>query len=139
MMKYKNLEGEEVKWRPKNSPRENASKIHQEAIKIVKELIPGALVYEECCLPLGIKKTLYLDILIPDFNLAIEVDGKQHDEYISYFHKEKQSFANQKKNDVLKESWCEANNIILLRFKEKDGSEFWRDSLVHYRKSRETK
>lgn len=130
-MVYKTLLGEEVKWRPNSSPRENASKLHMEAVALVRGLMPTALICEECLIPLGLKtKHLFLDIFIPDFNLAIEVDGSQHDEFNTFYHKDKHAFARQQLNDRTKEDWCEINGIVLVRLKEKDGINTWKELIV---------
>lgn len=130
-MIYKTLAGEDIKWRPNSSPRENASKLHMEAIQLIKELMPTALICEECVLPLGLRyKSLYVDIFIPDFNIMIEVDGSQHDSFNIFYHKDKQAFAKQQLNDKIKEDWCEVNNIVLIRLKEKDGPEEWKRKII---------
>lgn len=131
MLAYKDLNENPIKWKPKNCPRENASNNHVEAISLIREMFPAVTVFEECLIPLGIKdKHLYIDIFIPDLFLAIEVDGNQHDKYNPFFHKDKRAFAKQKFNDSLKESWCELNNITLIRLKEKENIDEWRRNII---------
>lgn len=138
-MKYKDLEGNITKWHPTNSPRENASKNHLTALALVKESMPGALIFEECLLPLGLKnKNIYLDILVPDFLLAIEVDGSQHEKFNPFFHKDRSVFLRQVQNDLLKEEWCNINNIKLIRLKDNNVGK-WRESIVFGASRRDTK
>jgi len=69
----------------------------------------------------GIKKPLPFDFYLPDYNMCIEYDGKQHFEPID-FSKGKQSkeeileqFKNLKRNDFIKTKFCLENDISLVR------------------------
>jgi len=128
-MDYKDEEGRPVKWRPKSRPRGNASKKHLEAIELLRTLLPYTNIYEECLLPIS-NKSLYLDILIPDFMIAIEVDGKQHEEFNVHFHKTRLAFGLSKMNDALKEEWCAINKFTLIRLKETEKHEQWRQLIL---------
>jgi hypothetical protein len=51
--------------------------------------------------------------------IAIEVDGKQHYSYNSFFHSNsRQRFLDQLKRDDDKERFCEINNIVIHRIRE---------------------
>lgn len=126
-MKYKDLDGNEVSWRPKSKPRENSSQNHQKALADLKDLLPNTYIYQECNIPVG--KNLYLDIFIPGLGVAIEVDGRQHDEYNGFFHKDQMAYLKAKYNDHIKEEWCAINNILLIRLKEKNKNE-WREEIA---------
>lgn len=67
------------------------------------------------------KSYLYYDFYLPEYNLCIEYDGKQHFEAIEYFGGEK-AFLETQKRDEIKNQYCRDNNIDLLRisYKEKD-------------------
>ena len=103
----------------------NKSSLHVLARELVEELFPGLSVYEEVTLPgskkLGRSSLLYADFFIPDSMLVIEVHGRQHYEYCSFFHKDKIDFINAKKRDADKIEWCEMNDIkiAVLPFNEK--------------------
>ncbi|RHZ51566.1 hypothetical protein Glove_476g21 [Diversispora epigaea] len=57
---------------------------------------------------------LELDIYYPEFGLAIEVQGQQHEKYIEFFHKgDPNNFIKQQARDQLKEELCEENWIVL--------------------------
>lgn len=64
----------------------------------------------------GIKNFLLFDFYLPEYNLCIEFDGKQHYEPIDFFGGEKGLLILQK-NDDLKNKYCKENNINLLRIK----------------------
>lgn len=57
---------------------------------------------------------LELDCYNDDLKLAVEYSGKQHYEYVPYFHKNKEAFYNQKYRDELKKRMCKDNGIILI-------------------------
>lgn len=89
------------------------------------------------------------DFFLPQQNLIIELDGRQHFEYIPYFHKNQQNFLKSQERDRRKNSYCLANKISLYRipyweidniktlediFKEKFlvRSKWHNDNLKHY-------
>ena len=57
---------------------------------------------------------LELDCYSPDLNLAVEYNGQQHYKFIPFFHKNKESFYNQKYRDELKRRMCKDNMITLI-------------------------
>lgn len=126
---YKDINGQDVKWKPKSSPRKNASKNHSRAVKLIYDMMPTVRLFEECVLPIGNRKKLYLDIYLPDYNLAIEVDGKQHQAYSAFFHGSIENFLKQKSNDRQKEEWCDINNITLIRLEEQESNDEWREQI----------
>lgn len=63
-------------------------------------------------------KPLPFDFYLPQFDCLIEIDGKQHFEPIRFGNDSAdigKRFELQKKHDEIKEKYCEANNILLLR------------------------
>ena len=58
-----------------------------------------------------------LDIYIEDKNLCIEYNGKQHYEYIPFFHKDKEAFKRSQKRDQLKKELLKQHNIKLVQIK----------------------
>jgi len=65
----------------------------------------------QCC---KFKRKLAFDFHLPDYNICIEYDGKQHFEPIEYFGG-LYKFNDLKKRDNIKNNYCEKNNIKLLR------------------------
>ncbi|CAI2186749.1 19836_t:CDS:2 [Funneliformis geosporum] len=56
---------------------------------------------------------LELDIYYPQYGFAIEVQGKQHEQHIKYFHKDPEEFQKQLMRDQIKKELCEENYIAL--------------------------
>jgi len=60
------------------------------------------------------EKLLSYDFYLQKYNLLIEFNGKQHYEFISYFHKDLHDFHKQLHHDWLKRKYAQKNNIKLL-------------------------
>lgn len=59
-----------------------------------------------------------IDFYLPDLNIAIEYNGKQHYEYIPYFHTGGIiDFKRQQKRDEYVRNYCKNNNIRLIEIK----------------------
>ena len=118
-MIVKTLDGKLYKLVFKRKSRSTASGLHKEAIETIKENFPAINIVEE--VKIKIKRgcvPLYIDIYLPAFNLAIEVHGKQHYEYIQHFHSNGiRDFYKQQNNDQQKLDWCLLNEIPLLILK----------------------
>ena len=63
---------------------------------------------------------LRLDFFLPDHNLAVEFDGEGHSEFIEHFHKTAEGYRQAKKRDRLKDEYCAAQGIVLIRFSCED-------------------
>lgn len=59
-------------------------------------------------------KPMELDIYCDELKLAIEYNGKQHYEYIEYFHRDEENFKLQCERDLLKNELCKKNDIKLI-------------------------
>ncbi len=57
---------------------------------------------------------LELDCYNEDLKLALEYNGKQHYEFVEFFHKTEEKFNKLKERDQKKYKLCEANNIKLI-------------------------
>ena len=62
------------------------------------------------------KKLLKFDFYLPDHNICIEYDGKQHFEKYN-FEKNDNQLINRKIRDGIKNNFCNINNIRLVRIK----------------------
>lgn len=89
------------------------SKGAQELLDIVKELYPHQKVVTEH--NVADSGALYLDIFLPQLNLAFEYDGIQHFVYNKHFHGTKEQFIASKKRDAEKNSACASKDITLIR------------------------
>jgi hypothetical protein len=83
--------------------------------------------------PVNKRFNLELDCYNENFKLAVEYNGAQHYKFIPYFHKNKESFTNQRYRDEIKKKLCQENNIILIEVpytvKTKDIKEYLMDKL----------
>lgn len=61
-----------------------------------------------------------LDIYNASKKIAIEVDGDQHYSFNKFFHGSRGNFLSQIKRDDTKDSFCEVNDITLVRVLYKD-------------------
>lgn len=117
-MRFRSLDG---RIRPvdisKSCRNVNLSKIQTEVYSYLQEIYGKSSILQEFIIP-GTK--LSLDFLLPNYSLAIEVDGKQHDKFNSFFHFDRKDFLKQVDRDGNKEQWCKLNNFILVRIKEND-------------------
>lgn len=57
---------------------------------------------------------LELDCFQDDLRLAVEYNGRQHYDYVPYFHRNKDAFTNQKYRDYMKAQMCKENGINLI-------------------------
>ena len=62
----------------------------------------------------GSKYNLELDCYDKQLGLAVEYNGRQHYDYVPFFHTNKEAFLNQKYRDELKRRMCVDNNVILI-------------------------
>lgn len=67
--------------------------------------------FSTCISPKG--NLLFFDFYLPEYNLLIEYDGKQH--YEIAFNQGEDKLILQKKYDKIKNDWCKNNNINLIR------------------------
>lgn len=111
----------------KNNSRKyqnNKSSLHLKARTLLNELFPHISIYEEVTLPgskrIGRPSLLYADFFIPELMCIIEVHGKQHYEYSSFFHANKLDFVYAKRRDTDKIEWGDMNGIkvIVLPYNE---------------------
>ena len=121
-MKVVGFDNKENKYNfRKNKKRryqENKSSLHSKTRELLKELFPRLSIYEEVTLPgskrVGRSSLLYADFFIPELMLIVEVHGKQHYEYCSFFHKDVMDFLKSKKRDSDKSDWCLMNDIKIV-------------------------
>lgn len=86
---------------------------------VLKELYPHDNIKQDYAIKLG-PRTLYVDRVILSAKIALEVDGRQHDEFVARFHVDATGFAGSRQRDKLKEQWLRANGFSIVRFKERD-------------------
>jgi hypothetical protein len=65
-------------------------------------------------------RSLELDIYIPEFKMAIEIQGAQHFRPLKFFGGES-AFIEQQKRDNLKRKLCAENNVCLIEYDLRQG------------------
>lgn len=94
--------------------------------KIAKYLIKNNIKFEtqKTFKDLKDKGFLRFDFYLPEYNLLIEYDGKQHFEPVDFSgnnpEQAEENFKNRKIRDWMKNNYCKENNIKLLRIKYND-------------------
>ena len=92
------------------------SKVQFTTKKYLQKYWKNHVVFEEFPV-LGTRYTL--DFFNANRNIAIEVQGRQHFEYVGHFHnKNKANFLMQLKRDREKRKFCEINDIVLFEITE---------------------
>lgn len=113
--------------------RSRCSKYHKRAREVLGEKFKGYSVYEEVKLPgstnPAYQSVLYLDFLVPNAKIGVEVHGNQHFEYVPFFHKTKAGFLFSQMRDRNKVAWCELNDIELIIFRYDETDEQWRKQI----------
>jgi len=113
-----------------NTVRELRSSLHIQARALLKELYPMTQIVEEVSIPILPGQTIYFDFFIPLFKTFIEVQGQQHYEQSSLFHKNEADFLKQKKRDNDKVRWTELNGFTLIELPY-DKIDEWRNLLLN--------
>lgn len=115
------LNNKKVNWilKPSKYPIKDCSKsnFQQTVANELKAIYPLHIILEEVTIP---ETRLRLDFLIPSLRLAIECQGRQHTEFIPFFHKTITGFINQQGRDSLKKEFCIQNNISFIEIFEND-------------------
>ena len=134
-MKIIGLDNKEYSWRftKYNRQREDCSLLHLRARKILYDLFPFDIIYEEVVLP-GIYTEINIKSLIADFyihrpRLMIEVQGEQHYNFNRFFYGNKLEYFRARKLDTLKKKWCQINNITLIELPYNETDEQWRKKI----------
>lgn len=63
---------------------------------------------------------LSLDFYNANKRIAIEVQGRQHTEYVPFFHRTKTNYLSQLRRDQQKLDFCQLNNIHLIEVYDGD-------------------
>lgn len=133
-MKVTGFDNREYNLQFTSKKTKSKSKGHLQCRELLKEVLPLERVYEEIKLPGskrgGRDKDLYFDFFIPNLRIAVEVDGKQHEAFNTFFFDTKKDFVLSTIRDVRKEEWCELNNIKLIRLSHNESIEEWKTKIL---------
>lgn len=108
----KNLKQYVIDW-----DKDSRSKFQTKVKKFVKKYWFGNIVFEE--FPI-VGTRLTLDFYNANKRIAIEVQGRQHTQYVEFFHQDRINYLHQLKRDQAKEKFCEINKIKLVTIYEND-------------------
>lgn len=107
------------------APTRPMSKPMMRAISLVTKMFPSDPFCTEIYLP-GASYKLYLDILIPSKNLALEPGGvRVHQKFNTLYHKDKSRFYRTQARDREKRELLEKNNIILIDLFDNESDSVW--------------
>ena len=89
------------------------SKLSDKTKDFLKEIFPHNPIYEERYIKYKGTR-LFFDFYIKEMNVLIEVQGRQHDEFVKHFHVDREGFVDSKKRDNLKKEYCEETGSVLI-------------------------
>lgn len=116
--KYGSLENACKKFGVPYENKSKHSKLFLRVKNIIEKLLPFIDIIEEKQYPwLIYKDLLSIDMFLPFFNLAIEVDGKQHYENSIRFNSKGESLEIRQARDKVKDIELPKHNITLIRIK----------------------
>ena len=109
---YKSVGKKRIKWKGKSR-----SKLQLKVKNFLQPYWKNHIVFEE--FPVyGTRMSV--DFLNATKKIAIEVNGKQHSEYVKFFHGSRLDYYKSISRDVNKAEWLEKNGFELLELEEKD-------------------
>ena len=112
---YKNVSSKKIKWNSKSR-----SKLQKSVKLFLKPYWKNHIVYEE--FPVYGTR-LSVDILNATKKIAIEVNGRQHSNFVEFFHGSRNGYLRSIKRDVKKAEWLEKNNFTLLEIDREDADQ----------------
>ena len=89
------------------------SAIANRVYELIKELFPYNVIIKEHYVNYNGTR-LFFDFFIKDLGVHIEVQGRQHFNFVKHFHETKERFLGQKKRDNLKLEYIEKNKLFSL-------------------------
>jgi len=95
-----------IDWNAKSK-----SNIQFEAKQFLQKYWSNHIVFEE--FPVAGSR-LNFDFYNANKKVAVEIHGKQHDQYTPFFHKRRAGFISHIRRDQQKRDFCELNDIILV-------------------------
>jgi len=102
------------------------SKIADHTYNLLKESFPHHTIFIEHYVKYKSNK-LFFDFFIKELSVLIEVQGRQHDEYVEHFHGDRSGFFNSMRRDNLKKEYCQLNDMTLVEIR----SELTKDELIN--------
>ena len=98
---------------------------------LLRRLFPYETRLEEVRLPGS--GGLTADFYLPSKKLMVEAHGRQHFEFVPYFHTDQLGFLKAHQRDLQKQNWCERNDIAYCALPDDESSSQWEYRLRHCR------
>ena len=119
---YKNVGKKRIVWNKKSR-----SQLQSKVKKFLQPYWKSHIVFEE--FPVyGTRMSV--DFLNATKKIAIEVNGKQHSEYVPFFHGSRFNYLKAIKRDVKKAEWLASNNYSLIEIYEKDIEKLYKITII---------
>jgi hypothetical protein len=93
------------------------SKLAEKVGSLLRELFPNVRIKEEHHVMYDGQR-LFVDFFIPSYLIAVEVHGRQHDEFVRHFHGDDAGWRRHRKRDRRKEEWADVNDITYVVIRE---------------------
>ena len=126
------FDGREREWklsRKSKAKKGRQSRLHKRTRLILRDLFRRDIILEEVSLPGSNTVTrpsiLFADFFIPSRNLMVEVHGRQHYEFVDFYHKTKSGIYKSQARDRDKISWCELNGVDIITLKYTGDDDEW--------------
>lgn len=96
------------------------SKFSDEVYEAIIKAFPSCLIIKEHYIKFKNTK-LFFDFYMKDLGVLVEVQGRQHLNFVKHFHGDRKSFLDQKKRDNFKLAYVQdTNGLCLVRFYENE-------------------
>jgi len=93
--------------------------LSDKVLVLLKEAFPFVKIVEEHFVVYDNQK-LFVDFYLPSYLIAVEVHGRQHDEFVPHFHGNAEGWRKHKQRDRTKEEWAAVNDITYVVIREAD-------------------
>ena len=131
------FDGREKEWklsRKSKAKKGRQSNLHKRTRLILRDLFRRDIILEEVSLPgsntITRPSILFADFFIPSRNLMVEVHGRQHYEFVDFYHKTKRGFYKSQARDRDKISWCELNGVDIIILKYTGNDDEWTQQIL---------
>lgn len=126
-MRVTGLDGREYSWNPHgytplgSDPRPRSS-LHVRARSLLLTRFPSEPILEEVPVP---GSRLFLDFYLPGRKLVVEVQGRQHFEFVPHFHRTRLGFIQSRMRDEHKRGWCLDAGLSWVELSHDETDEVW--------------
>ena len=130
------FDGRKKEWRLSRKSKAKGgrqSNLHKRTRLILRDLFRRDIILEEVSLPgsntITRPSILFADFFIPSRKLMVEVHGRQHYEFVDFYHKTKSGFYKSQARDRDKIRWCKLNKIDIVTLKYTGDDDEWKTQI----------